>query len=308
MILCCGEALIDMLPVDDAATAYRPATGGAVFNTAVALARLGVQTGFFGGLSTDLFGDRLRAALAESGVDSTLCHVNDRPSMLAFVSMTDGQARYSFYDEGTAGRMILAEDLPDLSAGTLPDLGFFGGISLAQEPCGTTCEVLFHRLAKSGVPLMLDPNIRPGFIRHERAYRKRLERMIDAALIVKLSDEDLTWLAGPGSMTARCEALLARGPSLVVVTQGAGGACAHTGAQEVFVAAPHVDVVDTVGAGDTFNAGLLASLQEQDLLNPAALSAASQPALQAAMGMAGAAAAITVSRAGANPPWRRELP
>lgn len=304
MILCCGEALIDMIPVETAeGVAFRPLSGGAPFNTARAIARLGAPAGLFTGLSTDLFGKNIRERLESDGVDLSTCLSSDRPTMLAFIATRDGQARYNFYTDGTAGRMIMAEDLPDIA----PEAALFGGISLAMEPCGTTYEVLFHRWAKSGTALMLDPNIRPGFIRHETAYRNRLNRMIEETTILKLSDEDLTWLEGPGSVTKRCEALLARGPAMVVVTEGSKGARLHTRTQEVYVAARKARTVDTIGAGDAFNAGLLTCLHEQNMLSAEAIRKASPPSLQSAMDLAIAAAAVTVSRAGANPPLRSEL-
>ena len=117
MIVCCGEALIDMLPrqMPDGGDSFLPVPGGAVFNTAIALGRLGEDVQFFSGLSTDMFGRRLAAHLEESGVDTTLCKRSPRPTTLAFVTLAGGNAKYTFYDEGTAGRMLDIADLPDLS-------------------------------------------------------------------------------------------------------------------------------------------------------------------------------------------------
>lgn len=303
MILACGDALIDMIATPDGG--FHPQPGGAAFNTAIGLARLGCDVDFFCGLSGDLFGQQLCDALRENGVGTDLCPRPDRPTTLAF-AQTDasGAARYVFYDEQTASRMLHAEDLPDHRH---PQAALFGGISLVSEPCGTSLEVLFHRLHDAGVTLMLDPNIRPGFITHERIYRKRLDRMIEAADIVKLSDEDLAWLMGPGSITTQSEALLARGPSLVIVTEGARGVRAHTQTLEVFVAAQEVEVVDTIGAGDAFNAGLLAGLRDAGGLDRVALRGLDQTALRTALETGTLAAALTVTRAGAQPPNRAEL-
>lgn len=306
MILCCGESLIDMLPVTSAEglSAYTPIPGGAVFNTAIALGRLGAPVRFFSGLSDDLFGAQLEEALTASNVDASACVRSDRPTTLAFVALDNGQARYTFYDRETADRVILSEDLPR----STPDIAFFGGISLVNEPCGTSLELLFHRLAEHGVCTMIDPNIRPSLLRHETAFRKRLDRMIEAATIIKLSDEDLAWLVGEGTTTERCEALLARGPAMILLTEGAKGARLHTARHEVFVAAQPTTVVDTVGAGDTFNAGILAHLHEKGLTTREAIEQTSAQHLQAALELATKAAAVTVSRRGANPPWRKELP
>lgn len=304
MILACGEALIDMLPRLSAAgePAFAPYAGGAVFNTAIALGRLGAPAGFFSGLSSDLFGDLLRQVLEQSHVDVSPAHVSDRPTTLAFVRLTDGHASYTFYDENTAGRMLTASDLPQVEAQAL----FFGGISLVGEPCGSAYEALQLREAGRKVT-MVDPNIRPSFIRDEAAYRARLARMIGRADIVKVSDEDLRWIMGGGDVTDLAQAMLRQGPKLVCVTEGAKGATGHTTQGKVHVAALKVTVADTVGAGDTFNAGLLAALWQQECLTKTAIAAISDDVLGAALGLGVRAAAVTVSRPGANPPWAHEL-
>jgi fructokinase len=233
--------------------------------------------------------------------------VCERPTTLAFVTLAGGQAQYAFYDENTAGRMLVPEDLPEPLPSAVTAL-FFGGISLVAEPCGSAYEALMLRAAGSGGRVvMIDPNIRPGFIRNEAAYRARLDRMLVAADIVKLSDEDLRWLAGPGDITAQVQAILARGPRLVVITEGARGATGHTRGHHVFVPAPSVTVADTVGAGDTFNAGLLAALHGAGRLAPAGLKALDEAALRSALNLGVHAAAVTVSRPGANPPFAAEL-
>ncbi|TDX28224.1 carbohydrate kinase family protein [Rhodovulum visakhapatnamense] len=307
MILCAGEALIDMLPrtSTEGEPAFAPHAGGAVFNTAIALGRLGAPTGFLAGLSTDLFGTQLAEALAASGVETGLCLRSDRPTTLAFVTLVDGHARYAFYDEATAGRMLTPADLPALPASVRAL--FCGGISLMAEPCGSAYEALFLREAGARVT-MLDPNIRPGFIADVPAYRARIARMIAAADILKISDEDLHWLEGPGDARDLARGLLTRGPRLVLLTRGAGGADALSAGAECHVPAPPVQVVDTVGAGDTFNAGLLAGLARAGRLDRDALADGVPGAeLKAALDLAIRAAAVTVARAGANPPWAADL-
>lgn len=306
MILCCGEALIDMLPRETGAgeAAFAPYAGGAVFNTAIALGRLGAPAGFFTGLSTDLFGGVLEEALAASGVDSSLSVRSDRPTTLAFVRLTDGHAAYTFYDENTAGRMLAPADLPTLPASVTAC--FFGGICLPVEPSGSAYEALMAQVAPSRAT-MLDPNIRPGFIRDEPAYRARIGRMIAMADIVKLSDEDLHWLEGPGEIGALARGILARGPSLVCITEGAKGVTGYTASGARSATSRKVAVADTVGAGDTFNAGLMAALHEAGALTRAGLRALGDATLDAALAMGNRAAAVTVSRAGANPPWKHEL-
>jgi fructokinase len=307
MILSCGEALIDMLPRQSTTgeAAFAPYAGGAVFNTAIALGRLGAPSGFLSGISTDLFGEVLTDTLKASKVDSGFCIRSSRPTTLAFVKLVDGQASYAFYDENTAGRMITPADLP-----ALPDTVtamFFGGISLMVEPGGATYEALMTREAASGRVLMIDPNIRPSFIADAAAYKARIDRMIGMSHIVKLSDEDLRWLMGPGDIADLATILLSRGPKLVFVTEGARGAHGYWGDEHAFQPARKVTVADTVGAGDTFNAGVLAALHVGGHLTRAELGSLSPAAVEAALSLGIRAAAITVSRPGANPPWAHEL-
>ncbi len=301
MILCCGEALIDMLPRETAAgeAAFAPHAGGAVFNTAIALGRLGAPVQFFSGLSSDLFGTILRDQLATSGVDASPAAISDRPTTLAFVTLTNGHASYAFYDENTAGRMLTPADLPATQAEAL----FFGGISLVVEPCAAAYEALMLREAPRAVT-MIDPNIRPGFIKDEAAYRARLDRMLAVADIIKISDEDLAWISGDTDAAA----LRAKtGAAVVLLTRGADGVTVVTASGSFDVPAVKANVVDTVGAGDTFSAGFLANLDAQGLLTKAALAEADRDALTTATAFGARVAAITVSRAGANPPWASEL-
>ena len=290
MILCAGEALIDMLPRDTGdGPGFLPAVGGAVLNTAVALGRLGAPVALHTGLSTDLFGRRIAAHMAASGVEDRAAH-SDRPTTLAFVTLTDGQAEYAFYDEGTAGRMLSPADAPSMRG---VDTLFLGGISLAVEPCAEAYEALAFT---SDAPMMIDPNVRPGFVRDADRYRARIARLIGRAAVVKLSDEDMAWLGMTPADVLRL------GPHALLLTEGAKGAVAITARGEVRVPARPVEVVDTVGAGDTFNAGVLASLTETG-----GIAEATDERLRAALDLGVAAAAVTVSRAGANPPRRAEI-
>ena len=305
MILCCGEALIDMLPrtSTEGEACYAPYAGGAVFNTAIALGRLGAETGFYSGIAQDMMGDLLTETLVNSKVDTSAVVYSDRPSTVAFIKLVDGQATYAFYDENTAGRMLSKDDLPtEVAADTL----FFGGISLPVDPCGATYEALCHREAANKV-IMIDPNIRPGFIRDEANYRARIEGMLAVADIIKVSDEDLTWLFGEGDMMDHARKLISNGAKLVCITEGAKGSYGITAENVVFVEAQKATVVDTVGAGDTFNAGVLASLQSAGKLTKAAVAELDEDTIRTALSLGNRAAAVTVSRAGANPPWSNEL-
>lgn len=308
MILCCGEALIDMIPTPTAAgpDGFVPHSGGAVFNTAIALGRLGAQTGMLTGLSTDMFGQQLKDSLAASHVDTSLAIRSDRPSTLAFVRLVDGHATYSFFDESSAGRMLQPDDMPQLS----PEVSamYFGGISLACEPAADTYAALLEREAQ-GRAVMIDPNIRPGFIKDINRYRARLDRMITRTDIVKVSDEDLNWLLPAAlPLSAKVSTLLGNGPSVVILTRGGDGATGFlSSGDEVHVDAVRADVTDTVGAGDTFNAGFLAKLSELGRLTKPRLADLKREDLKNAMEHGAKVAAVTVTRSGANPPWAGEL-
>lgn len=307
MIVCCGEALIDMIPTptDTKRDGFVPHSGGAVFNTAIALGRLGVNAGFFSGISNDLFGTQLMQDLAHSHVDTRYVARADRPTTLAFVQIVDGHARYAFYDENTAGRMLSIDHLPIFE--TPPTALYFGGISLVCEPAAMTYEQLCIQSAPSSV-IMVDPNIRQSFIQSEDSYRKRLDAMFDVADIIKVSDEDLEWISGTNDLDHGAQQLLDQGAHIVLVTQGADGARAYrSGRPTLQVASVPTQVVDTVGAGDSYNAGFLASLDRAGFISKSNLATLTPEALTAAMQEAARVAAVTVSRAGANPPWADEL-
>ncbi|MGR3636390.1 MAG: carbohydrate kinase family protein [Shimia sp.] len=307
MILCCGEALIDMIPTatTQGQTAFVPHSGGSVFNTAIALGRLNVPTGFLSGVSTDTFGQQLCADLAASNVSSEHLIRSDKLTTLAIVHLKDGSATYSFYDDNSAGRMISPKELPQLSSDV--QALYFGGISLAAEPAADTYASLLAREGQNRL-VMLDPNIRPDFIKEEARYRDRLTAMFKHTDIVKTSDEDLDWLIpDQPDLDTQVAALLSKGPKVVIVTKGAEGATAFTRHGNTSVPAPSVDVCDTVGAGDTFNAGFLAGLADLGCLTPDEDKLTSLDCLVPALTFGAAVAAHTVSRAGANPPWRHEM-
>ncbi len=297
VILCCGEALIDMLPSGDG---FRPSPGGAVYNTALALGRLGVATGLLWPISRDGFGGMLRGPLAEAGVDLSLCPESPRPTTLAFVTFRDGEAQYSFYDEGTAGRDGFAPVLPDHVRAL-----FIGGISLIPDAPAQAVAALVAKA--QGRLVMLDPNIRPAMIPDLPAHRARILALAAQATVVKLSAEDIRAL-WPGSAPETVAAgLLAQGAALVLLTQGAQGATAFRSHAALHRPAPRVAVADSIGAGDCFDAGFLTSLAAQDLLTPQALANAPDSAVEAALDHAIRIAALSLSRPGCNPPWAHEV-
>jgi fructokinase len=306
MILSCGEALIDMLPRQTATgeACYMPVAGGAVFNTAIALGRLGAPSGFFSGIATDFFGDLLVNYLAESKVDARYVVRSDNPETLAFVRLVNGHAQYAFYDEGTAGRLLAQSDIPVLDAEV--SALQFGAISLIPDPCGATYEEMMRREHKSRV-ISFDPNIRTSFIKDKTTHRARMDRMLAMSDIVKLSDEDLAFFDSFSDFDVFAAKLLQGQAKLVIMTRGADGAVAISKSGKVEVPGIKVTVVDTVGAGDTVNAGILAWLYKAGKLSKDGLESLTRDDVAGALSLAVRAAAVTVSRAGANPPWEHEL-
>ena len=306
MIVSCGEALIDLIAGEDGAggTVFGPRPGGSPFNVAIGIARLGVPAGFFGGLSEDFFGAMLKDALAASGVDRRFVVTSGRPSSLAFAMSTDDETEYAFFDQGSAGRMLTDADLPAFPR-TVTAL-HFGSLSLTDEPCGSAFETLMQREQRDCL-ISLDPNVRPSQIGNRDGYIARIDRLAAMSDIVKLSVADLAWLAPDTEFAAVAERWLGKGAALVVLTKGAAGAEARSRTATASIAAAPAAVVDTIGAGDAFTAGLLAHLDTAGRLSKAAVGQLTSGELAAALGFAARVAAITVGRAGADPPWREEL-
>lgn len=307
MILCAGESLIDMLPRNEGSVPMlQPVPGGAVMNTAIALGRLDVPVTFVSGVGRDQFGRLILDHLEDSNVNTAATIASARPTTLAFVDVTDGVVSYDFYDENTAGRMIEPTQLPDVADDV--SAVFFGGISLINEPAADSYATMQAQVAERCV-VMMDPNIRPALIKNEDAFRARLTGMLAKTDIVKTSDEDLAWLFPEvDSIEAGIQALMDMGPQIVLFTEGSKGATAYRKAGDpVFVTSESVTVVDTVGAGDTFNGGFLAALSDADLLNKAGIPDLTDAQLATALKFAGKCAAISVTRAGAQPPRRNEL-
>jgi fructokinase len=307
MIISCGDALIDFLPRKSAngADLFEPFAGGSMFNVAIALGRLGASAGFLGGLSTDFFGAMLRTALRESGVDFRYSRIDSRPTTLAFVSLSaDGQARYAFFDEGSAGRTLTEADLPPLPVEVRAL--HFGSLALAEEPCGSAYETLMRNESPLRV-ISLDPNIRPTLIRNRDGYLARIARLTEMADIVKLSEDDLAWMAPNVAFDTVAAVWLRAGAKLVILTRGESGARAVSRAHSVAVPAVPVTVADTIGAGDTFSAAVLTRLDTLGKLDKAALADLAETELADVLSFAAKAAAITASRPGADPPRLGEV-
>jgi fructokinase len=301
MIVVCGEALIDVIHNGDGT--QRAAPGGGPFNTARALARLGVPTAFLGRLSNDSFGRQLVETLRSDGVNLELASVGPEPTTIAVADVdSDGLADYHFEVQGTSAPHLTPEMIPAHLKHDVNAL-HVGTLGLVLEPLASTLLEVVRR-ERAGRVIMVDPNIRVGLI-PDIEYRERLHAVLAESTIVKASDADLTWLYPDLSYKRAADRLLGQGVALVVVTLGAQGAFAAHRDFRVSVDAVHVDVVDTIGAGDAFGAGLLAWLHDHGALKP--VVRLERDELRFAVEFACLAAALTCAREGADPPWRAEV-
>lgn len=299
MIVVCGEALLDRIHNG----ADRVLPGGSPFNTARALARLGVPAAFLGHLSSDEGGRQLAAALQADGVDPRYVTMGSEPTTTA-VAYVDaaGVPDFRFVTDGTSApnltpAMVPSEFEPDVEALVVGSLG------LLLEPMAETITALARREHGKRL-LVVDPNVREGLDAGQE-YTTRLAEVLSLSTIVKASDYDLAWVYPDLEFEAAAEALLSSGPRLVVVTLGEDGAYAAHRNLRVRVPARPVQVVDTVGAGDAFGAALLCWLREHDRfrLEPVLEEAE----LRAALEFACLAAAIDCSRGGGDPPRRADM-
>jgi fructokinase len=316
-----GEALVDLVPAPatepgqtGALRPLLPALGGGPYNTAVALGRLGAPVAFLSRISTDAFGDALVDRLRIAGVRLDLLQRGSEPTTLAVVTLAeDGSARYTFHVQGTADRLVadpgpLPDDVTALSLGTL---------GLVLDPGASVYETMLHREAAAGRLTVLDPNIRPGLIEDPAAYRARFASWLPSVGLLKASIEDACWLADVSGKTAAPEGAdvaplakqwLRAGVGAVVLTRGGDGVTVFSEqVGRVDVPAVRTVVADTIGAGDTVHAALLAWLTAHDVRSAAALRELDADAWREALGYAAKAAAVTVSRVGAEPPFAAEL-
>jgi fructokinase len=298
VVVVAGEALMDLVPAADGA--FMPVVGGGPFNSARALGRLGQATAFLGCVSRDPFGERLAAALAADGVGLDARLFTDRPTSLALADLdAQGRASYRFYFAGTSAEALE----PDLALAALPAAAaalHVGSLGLVLEPLADAVVALVERLSGQAL-VLVDPNVRPSFIADRASYAARLDQVVARADIVKVSDEDLQFLVPDLPPHEAAQALLAQGPTLVLLTLGAKGAVAFGSFGARAVAAPAVAVVDTIGAGDTFSGAWLAhwlrlgtSLDDGDVVAETTAFACR-------------AAAFCCARQGALPPTPAEL-
>lgn len=304
-----GEALIDLIQQADGRFIAKP--GGAPANVSIALARLGVNVSFAGRVSTDKFGDKIRAWLEPEDIDLSLVESTDDPTSLAVASLdAEGKADYSFYLKGTAdwgwtpGAFTELENEP-------PAALVIGSVAAVLEPGASIIESLASHLWEGNLSTVtIDVNIRPGLGFQREQETVRVERQIKFAHIVKASDDDLAWLYPNRDPVDTARAWSTDG-RFVIMTCGAEGAALFTPAGDsVSVSAPKIDLVDTVGAGDSFLGATLFGLQRLNALGNNALgrlSEVSRDEWVSLLELSARVGAITCSRAGCNPPTAAEL-
>ncbi|MET8546431.1 carbohydrate kinase [Kitasatospora sp. NPDC004799] len=301
---CVADTFADPAGARPGELALRVLPGGGPANTAVALGRLGTPTRFLGRISTDAFGGLFRARLGSAGVDLGAVVTAPEPSTLALATVDDlGQARYAFHADRAADWQWSAAEL---AAVPLADVSCLhtGSLALVREPGGALVERLLDR-ARAGLTVSIDPNVRPQLVDPE-VYRARLDRWCALADILRLSSDDLELLLPGVPPEQACDRWHAAGARLVVVTLGGAGVLVSLDGERVRVPAPEVAVVDTVGAGDSFTAGLLHRLGGLGRLG-GRLTALTLAEAVAACRFGAEVAALTCSVAGPNPPWAGQL-
>lgn len=310
MYLVCGEALFDFFSQPDSAQlnkiGYQAIAGGSPFNVAVGLRRLGVDAGFFAGISTDYLGKRLAAVLEKEGVrDDFLIHF-DAPTTLSMVAVgADGSPQYSFRGEGCADRLLSADRLPTLDANVR---GLHvGSFSLVVQPVADALLALVQR--ESGKRLItFDPNVRLNPAPSIELWRNQVAKFAEHAHIIKVSDEDLHLLYPDSDAETVAKGWLQHNCQLVIMTRGRQGATVFTrGLGHWSVPARDVKTADTVGAGDTFQAALITFLTERELDTPQGLPTLSRETLTEMLNFAVAAAAVTCTREGPDLPYRDQV-
>jgi fructokinase len=307
MLLSCGDALVDFLPARtaDERDALVPMVGGSCLNIAVGMARLGAPTGFVGGISTDLFGRMIADHAVASEVDLQYATRSDHQTTLAFVRTVAGEPQYAFYDEATASRNWVYRH------GSIPfdaiDAIHVGSTTLAADE-GAAQALALVEDARGSVAISFDPNCRPKLVRDKAGYVERMNGFAARADIVRMSDVDFEFLYGGDDHAGMAKRFIDGGAGLVVVTRGIKGAQAwHRQAGMIEVEAPTVDVVDTIGAGDSFQAALLVALRALGRIEPGSLARADARELRRALSFASSCAAFTCGRAGADPPRSAEI-
>jgi fructokinase len=307
MFVVCGEALFDVFSAGETATGMTldARIGGSPFNVALGLRRLGQPVQFLGGVSRGFMGDRLMKALAAEDIGTQCVQLLDAPTTLSLIGLSaQGVPAYSFYGEGCADRLLNPTVLDTVPVDT--QAIHVGSYAMVVEPVASTQRALVEQWHQRCV-IAYDPNVRLNVEPDLQRWRDTLDWMAGRTHLLKVSDEDLGLLYPGQSHASLALRWRTAGVSTVVVTRGGEGAQAWTPAGELSVAPVRVEVIDTVGAGDTFQASLLCALAERNRLSPAALPTLSLGDWAQVLDFAARAAAITCSRRGADLPRRAEL-
>lgn len=309
MILVGGENLIDFIQTgtEDGIRTYKAMPGGSPFNCAMAIGRQGVPVGYLTPISNDSLGRTLANRLTESNVD-LLSKRRSEPTSLAVVALENGVPSYQFYREQTAERMVT---LDSLIAATPEDAKgvYVGSLALTDGADAEVWADYFCAAKSIDLFTTLDPNIRPAFIHDREKFLARLDRVLMHTDLLKLSDEDLDWLVPNNNLVATAKAFAKRTTAkVIVVTLGDKGAFALVDGKTVTIPpAPVKNLRDTVGAGDTFMATLIATLAQDDALSTAALADMKSGEVEALITRAALAAALNCERDGCNPPSSEEI-
>ena len=320
MIICCGEALIDMIPtgLPGRLQGFLPLPGGSPYNTAIAIGRLGAPVMFLGKFSKDFFGEMLFQRLIENHVKDKLILRSDLNSPLAFVKLNEGkEPEYIFYTEETANRSLSISDLQKENPEDLSCI-CFGSISMTMEPVATAIEsFILRENARQGdgreAPVVsFDPNIRPFMINDKKAFIERMEKWIAASTVAKISKADFKYIYPDIGIEKALQKILAMGPRLAIGTLGTKGAMAllrRNDGSITRVEAPVIDlpVKDTIGAGDAFHGAFLSWLEINGKMSRSSLAALSEEQLYDALYFANIAASIVCTRRGAEPPTLKEV-
>ena len=308
MFLSCGEALFDLFPSAETDTGFTfdARIGGSPFNVAVGLSRLGRRAALFTGLSSDPLGRRLERTLAEEGVETAWLVGKQNPTTLALVGLgPKGVPHYTFYGHDAADCSVGETDLPDLPPSVAAM--HFGSYSLVVEPTGSSLLALARR-HHDGKLISVDPNLRLNVEPDVGRWHRRVEAFSGIADLIKVSDEDLRLLFPGDGIDSALSRWSARGVRLIVVTRGGDGALVSLRGNVFEVSGCTVDVVDTVGAGDSFQAALLCGLDELGKATKPGLSEVSLEECRRVVDFAMAAAALSCTRRGADLPRRSDLP
>lgn len=308
MILSCGEALFDLFPSaeTDKGFIFDACVGGSPFNVAVGLSRLDRQAALFTGLSTDPLGRRLERTLKQEGVETAYIVSKQNPTTLALVGLeAGGIPHYSFYGHAAADCSVDETDLPDLPDSVTAI--HFGSYSLVVEPTGSSL-LEFARRHRGGKLISFDPNLRLTVEPDADRWRGRVEAFSEIADLIKVSDEEIEALFPGAGIDSAVGRWSARGAQLIVVTRGSEAALISLRGEVFEAASRTVEVVDTVGAGDSFQAGLLCGLDELDKATKQGLAQLSLDECRRIIAFAMEAASITCTRRGADMPRRPDLP